>query len=319
MARPIKKGLDYFPMQTNILSDLKVRRMKRKYGAESFLLYVTFLCDIYSNGFYLKADEDYIFDLSDQLRMSEEEVQTMLREMIHVGLFDARLYAEKQILTSKRIQDCYFLTKAKRTELLDDEEKDYLLEKVNEVKTPVMEVKTPEKTNLSTQRKEKKREENNITTITTNAGEAKKFNIREIFGGYRDELLADEDWLASVVRISGKGAGIMQLLPDAMKMFDYHAISIGQTGECLPKRQYAQHFINWWRCMKFRSAAEMEEETRRRNEVTDFRQAAGARERPAAKSRVQQAIELGNSVAEKLKQMHDYERNYGTTVIRSVG
>ena len=282
MARPIKKGLDYFPMQTNILSDLKVRRMKRKYGAESFLLYVTFLCDIYSNGFYLKADEDYIFDLSDQLRMSEEEVQTMLREMIHVGLFDARLYAEKQILTSKRIQDCYFLTKAKRTELLDDEEKDYLLEKVNEVKTPVMEVKTPEKTNLSTQRKEKKREENNITTITTNAGETKKFNIREIFGGYRDELLADEDWLASVVRISGKGAGIMQLLPDAMKMFDYHAISIGQTGECLPKRQYAQHFINWWRCMKFRSAAEMEEETRRR-EAVDFRQTAGARDRPKSK------------------------------------
>ena len=32
MARPIKKGLDYFPMQTNILSDLKVRRMKRKYA-----------------------------------------------------------------------------------------------------------------------------------------------------------------------------------------------------------------------------------------------------------------------------------------------
>ena len=282
MARPIKKGLDYFPMQTNILSDLKVRRMKRKYGAESFLLYVTFLCDIYSNGFYLKADEDYIFDLSDQLRMSEEEVQTMLREMIHVGLFDARLYAEKQILTSKRIQDCYFLTKAKRTELLDDEEKDYLLEKVNEVKTPVMEVKTPEKTNLSTQRKEKKREEN-ISSSSSSCACEKQPSTKERFASYRTELLADEDWRASVVRMSGKGISILSIVEESMKMFDLHVISMGKTGEIQNRNHYAQHFINWWRCMKFRSAAEMEEETRRRNEAADFRQAAGARDRPKSK------------------------------------
>ena len=41
MSRPLKKGLDYFPVDTNILSDLKVRRIKREYGAESFLLYMT--------------------------------------------------------------------------------------------------------------------------------------------------------------------------------------------------------------------------------------------------------------------------------------
>lgn len=116
MARTIKKGLDYFPVDTNILSDLKVRRIKREYGAESFLLYMTLLCDIYANGYWLEANDDYLFDLSEQMQISESRILEMLQAMAKVGMFDADLFTEQQILTSEPIQKQYFCIKKKYIE-----------------------------------------------------------------------------------------------------------------------------------------------------------------------------------------------------------
>ena len=55
MARPIKKGLDYFPLDTDLLSNRKIRQIKRKYESDAFLLYIALLCDIYVNGYYITA------------------------------------------------------------------------------------------------------------------------------------------------------------------------------------------------------------------------------------------------------------------------
>ena len=55
MARPIKKGLNYFPLDTDLLSNRKIRQIKCKYGSDAFLLYIALLCDIYANGYYITA------------------------------------------------------------------------------------------------------------------------------------------------------------------------------------------------------------------------------------------------------------------------
>lgn len=55
MARPIKKEPDYFPLDTDLLSNRKIRQIKRKYGSDTFLLYIALLCDIYANGYYITA------------------------------------------------------------------------------------------------------------------------------------------------------------------------------------------------------------------------------------------------------------------------
>ncbi|MDB9025778.1 Lin1244/Lin1753 domain-containing protein [Parabacteroides distasonis] len=46
MARPIKKEPDYVPLDTDLLSNRKIRQIKRKYGSDTFLLYIALLCDI---------------------------------------------------------------------------------------------------------------------------------------------------------------------------------------------------------------------------------------------------------------------------------
>ena len=55
MARPIKKEPDYVPLDTDLLSNRKIRQIKRKYGSDTFLLYIALLCDIYANGYYITA------------------------------------------------------------------------------------------------------------------------------------------------------------------------------------------------------------------------------------------------------------------------
>ena len=55
MARPIKKEPDYVPLDTDLLSNRKIRQIKRKYGSDTFLLYIALLCDIYANSYYITA------------------------------------------------------------------------------------------------------------------------------------------------------------------------------------------------------------------------------------------------------------------------
>ena len=47
MARSIKKGLDYFPVDTDIFGNIQVRKLKSRYKSLGFLVYFTILCDIY--------------------------------------------------------------------------------------------------------------------------------------------------------------------------------------------------------------------------------------------------------------------------------
>ena len=54
MARPIKKGLDYFPFDTDIFENIQVRKLKSRYKSLGFLAYFTLLCDIYKKeGYFL--------------------------------------------------------------------------------------------------------------------------------------------------------------------------------------------------------------------------------------------------------------------------
>lgn len=156
MARTIKKGLDYFPVDTNILSDLKVRRIKREYGAESFLLYMTLLCDIYANGYWLEANDDYLFDLSEQMQISESRILEMLQAMAKVGMFDADLFTEQQILTSEPIQKQYFCIKKKYIEYHGLTNLPYLV--ISEL-IGITAEKKPIFAEKSTQRKEKESKE----------------------------------------------------------------------------------------------------------------------------------------------------------------
>ena len=111
MGRPIKRGLDYFPLDVKIFSDRNIIRLKRKQGAEGVMLYLHILCNIYESGYFVKADTDYIFDLSCDFNIEELQVLSMIKEIVALDLFNQELYTNHKVLTSEVIQDNYVYAK----------------------------------------------------------------------------------------------------------------------------------------------------------------------------------------------------------------
>lgn len=107
MARPKKKGLEYFPLDVDMLSDIKVRRLMKKDGAEAVAVYLQLLAEVYKQGYWLDTNEDTAFLVSEQVRMEEEDVTRIIRDCVKLRLFDAGLYERDGILTSHGIQERY--------------------------------------------------------------------------------------------------------------------------------------------------------------------------------------------------------------------
>lgn len=108
MARPIKKGIDYFPLDVNFLSDIKVRKIMKSCGTNSISILISLLSNIYRDeGYFVKWDEDTAFLVADEVGTSEEEVEKIVEKSIQVGFFNQELYHNEKILTSRGIQERY--------------------------------------------------------------------------------------------------------------------------------------------------------------------------------------------------------------------
>ncbi|MBC2241842.1 DUF4373 domain-containing protein [Listeria booriae] len=122
MARPIKKGIDYFPLDVNFLSDIKVRKIMRACGSSSISILISLLSNIYRDeGYYVAWDDDTAFLVSDEVGANEGSVEEIVKKAIQVGFFDKALFDNEKILTSKGIQERYKTAayKKKDSEILD--------------------------------------------------------------------------------------------------------------------------------------------------------------------------------------------------------
>ncbi len=104
MARPVKRGLDYFSFDVNFFADKKIKVLKTNYGADGIAIYLYILCRIYEDGYYTTADDDFIFIISDDLNMSINKVQQVLKFLLERSMFDNTLFQSDTILTSTGIQ-----------------------------------------------------------------------------------------------------------------------------------------------------------------------------------------------------------------------
>ena len=112
MARPVKLGLDYFPTDTDILKNIKIRKLIRKYRELGFVLYLQLLTDIYRNSYFIELSDEYIFDLADQFHKRDKTILEMIDFMVEVDLFNKNL-RNSLILTSPSIHfDIAFYPKA---------------------------------------------------------------------------------------------------------------------------------------------------------------------------------------------------------------
>lgn len=115
MARMPKIGLDFFGLDVNFLSHIKVRRIVRACGLKSVPVLIQLLSNIYKyKGYYIKWNEDECFAIADDIGIAERAVQEIVNKSLQVGLFNSEMFDNYGILTSKRIQDQYFSAASKR-------------------------------------------------------------------------------------------------------------------------------------------------------------------------------------------------------------
>lgn len=92
MARPVKDGLNYFPLDVDFFSDKKIRSIRANYGTDGIALYIYVLCEIYRDGgYYVKADEDFIDMAAVDLGIAINEIRQILKFFCKRSLFDDTL------------------------------------------------------------------------------------------------------------------------------------------------------------------------------------------------------------------------------------
>ena len=245
MARPVKLGLDYFPTDTDILKNIKIRKLIRKYRELGFVLYLQLLTDIYRNSYFIELSDEYIFDLADQFHKRDKTILEMIDFMVEVDLFNKNL-RNSLILTSPSIQKRYFTVKGNSYKGL---EKDllYILIPLSTEKPLVISEETPQRKGKKSKVKES-RENESINNHTHIARESEKIRaLKAEWDQWKMEMLNDEDWCATLVRYSGKGILILNNAYEIMKCFDDYIILRSSENTIQTKKDYQSGFFGWWR------------------------------------------------------------------------
>lgn len=135
MARPLKGGIDYFPLDVGFLGDKKVKMVKGVFGAKGILVMIALLSEIYrGDGYYKQWDEDDCVLMSEDVScgVSPDLVAQVVQECLKRSFFDEGVFERFHILTSHGIQKRYVRACENRDEirfiteyyLLDTNDKD---------------------------------------------------------------------------------------------------------------------------------------------------------------------------------------------------
>lgn len=88
--------------------DIKIKRLKKKYGCDGYAVYQYALNEIYRvEGAYIRWTEDQLFDCADYWDMNEARVKEIIGYCAEVCLFDPVMWKTQCILTSRAIQSRY--------------------------------------------------------------------------------------------------------------------------------------------------------------------------------------------------------------------
>jgi len=115
MARPIKKGLDYFTHDVATSNERAIRFIESKYGLVGYGIYFKILEKIYGEeGYFIhwKPVDECIY--SSEWGVDVEFLRNLLSDFFEINLFSKLVYDANQVLTSPGIQRRYHEAAKKR-------------------------------------------------------------------------------------------------------------------------------------------------------------------------------------------------------------
>ncbi len=206
MARPLKLGLDYFPL--DVMFDDSIELFEAECGLEGLAILIKLWQKIYSHGYYTDWNNDTVLLFSKKINSTKEIVNSVINTCLRRSIFNKSLYEKYNILTSSGIQKRYVIacTSTKRKNITMDE-RFLLINDKNKTFTIELIPFTPEETRVnpgeSTQTESKQR-------VNRDREETEKNIILEIENFRqrydKDLIILIERYLAILrtTRVSGK-------------------------------------------------------------------------------------------------------------------
>ena len=115
MGRRVKKGINYFSHDVDMLNDRKMKLLKAKHGLIGYAIYLRLLELLYEeNGYYLQINEEFNILFIDEHNIDENVYINVLNDCIKYNLFEKTMYENYNVLTSKRIQSNYLSATERR-------------------------------------------------------------------------------------------------------------------------------------------------------------------------------------------------------------
>ena len=106
MARPLKQGLDYFPLDCQL--DDKFELIEAEYGLTGFAVVVKLFQKIYGqNGYYTEWTSEVALLFAKKIGLGGNAVSEIVEASVRRGIFDKELFGKYHILTSAGIQKRY--------------------------------------------------------------------------------------------------------------------------------------------------------------------------------------------------------------------
>lgn len=238
------KGLSYFSVDVNFFESEKMLVIVNDFGFEAVAMTLKLYSQIYKSGFFIKWNDKISKILSASIHSSfgAKELQKLVLALVEEEVFDKTLFEKYQILTSREIQLNYFSVTAKR-KWSNIEHEEYLL----------VDLKKPAKADGNTKKSETKQndaetiKEENVASLPVAQIVEKKVDIKDDWKRWRKELLEDEDWKAMMVRFAGKGIGLIEVIEEALMLFEDYVLLTGKEYELICKKEYQRAFSTWWR------------------------------------------------------------------------
>ena len=255
MPRPIKNGVDYFPLDVHL--DKKFELIEAEFGLTGFAVVVKLLQRIYGqDGYYCEWNDEVALLFGKRIGLGGSVVSEIVSASIRRGLFDQTLYDRYQILTSAGIQKRYFEAVARRKVV--NVEAAYLLVEVTQV---------PENVHINRVNVDIN-PENVCNNPQTKEDKTKGKKIRE----KNDDNARDGGLMAYITNnLTHMSAGNMEELREMMadgmtEELVRYAVDIA-CGRNIRTWAYVRGILDRWICGEIHTLAEAKEESRRKSDA----------------------------------------------------
>ena len=106
MARPIKEGLDYFPL--NVVLNSKFEIIEARFGIKGFAVIVKLFQHIYgTKGYYCEWDEDVLFVFAKRIGVGANSVSEILDTSLKKGMFNKDMLQLKEVAMKEFVRNTF--------------------------------------------------------------------------------------------------------------------------------------------------------------------------------------------------------------------